>query len=127
MGYSLGTGSAVYLAANRPVGGLILAAPYANGYDLYNGMLPIFYGPLRFLVKQKLPSDEYAPNVTCPTLVIVSHSDEIIQFSSSARLSSMFSGNTDFIELDNVSHTSIFQADGVLDRIQSFLEGGASK
>jgi dienelactone hydrolase len=34
MGYSMGTGSAVYLAANRPVVGLVLGAPCANGYDL---------------------------------------------------------------------------------------------
>ncbi|MDR0465069.1 MAG: hypothetical protein LBG94_08160, partial [Treponema sp.] len=64
MGYSLGTGSAVYLAANRPVAGLILAAPYANGYDIYNNILPVFKGPLKLLVKQKLPSDKYASLVT---------------------------------------------------------------
>ncbi|MCL2461398.1 MAG: esterase FrsA, partial [Defluviitaleaceae bacterium] len=34
-GFSIGTGPAVYLAANRPAAGLFLLAPYASGYDLY--------------------------------------------------------------------------------------------
>jgi len=127
MGYSLGTGSAVYLAANRPVAGLILAAPYAEGIDAYNSMLPIFYGPMKLLVKQRLPSYEYAPNVTCPALVIASRSDGMIPYSSSERLAKLLSGSLEFITLDNNDHNSLFPVDGVYNRIQSFLEGVASK
>jgi len=122
MGFSLGTGSAVYLAANRPVSGLILAAPYANGYDLYNNVLPIFVGPMRFLVRQKLPSDEHALDVTCPVLIIASRDDEIIPFSSSMRLSKRFPGDVDFMTLDSASHNDIFRAKGVFAGVQSFLE-----
>ena len=122
MGYSLGTGSAVYLAANRPVAGLILAAPYANGYDIYNNILPVFKGPFKLLVKQKLPSDKYASLVTCSVLIFASRADELIPFSSSQRLSKLFSGSADFIELNGVNHNSIFGAKGAYDRIQSFLK-----
>ena len=122
MGFSLGTGSAVHLAANRPIAGLILAAPYANGYDLYNNVVPVFFGPLRLLVRQKLPSDEHAPFVNSPVLIIASRRDEIIPFSSSQRLSKLFSGNVEFMVLDNALHNDIFQTDGVLNRVRSFLE-----
>ena len=122
MGYSLGTGAAVYLAAHRQVSGLILGAPYSNGYDLYNNLMPIFYGPLRLLVKQKLSSDLYAPEVTCPVLIFASHTDELVPFNSSVKLSKLFPGHTDFVTLDSVSHNSIFLASGVLPRVQSFLE-----
>lgn len=124
MGYSLGTGSAVYLAANRPVSGLILAAPYANGYDFYNGALPIFAGPMKFLVRQKLPSDKYVPKVKCPVLIIASRNDEVIPFSSSERLSKLFSStdNIDFMELSDALHNYIFQSSGVFDRVRSFLD-----
>jgi len=121
MGFSLGTGSAVYLAANRPVAGLIIVAPYANGYDLYNNVLPIFHGPMRLLVRQKFPSDQHAPGVTCPVLLIASRGDEIIPFSSSERLGAMFYGDVNFVVLDNVRHNGIFGARGVLDSIQRFL------
>ena len=126
MCFSLGTGSGVYLAANRSVAGLILIAPYANGYDLYNNVLPVFYGPMRLLVRQKLPSDEYAPKVTCPVLMIASRNDEIIPFSSSEKLSKLFLGSVEFIELSNVYHNDIFRGGGVLRRVQYFLEGIAS-
>jgi len=122
MGFSLGTGSAVYLAANRPVAGLILVAPYANGYDLYNNVLPIFHGPMRMLVRQRFPSDRHAPQVTCPVLLIASHGDEIIPFSSSEQLSKLFYGDVEFIALDNVRHNSIFSTEGVHAGIQQFLE-----
>ena len=121
MGFSLGTGSAVYLAANRPVAAMILAAPYANGYDLYNSMIPVFAGPLKLLVKQKLPSDKYAADVKCPVLVFASRADEMVPFASSRKLVETFPGQVDFVELDNVSHNSIFGKEGVYDRIQSFL------
>jgi len=127
IGFSLGTGSAVYLAAHRPVARLILAAPYANGADAYNNMLPIFYGPMKALVKQKLPSDQYAPDVTCPTMIIASQSDEVIPFSSSERLFQLFSGEIDFIKLKNENHNSLFSGAGVYDGIRSFLEKIASK
>ena len=123
MGYSIGTGGAVYLAANRPVTGLILAAPYANGYDFYNNMLPIFKGPMKLLVKQKFPSDQYAVNVTCPVFVIASHSDETIPFSSTQRLVKLFAGKVDFIELDNTNHNSLFKETRANLLLQSFIEG----
>ena len=121
MGYSLGTASAVYLAANRPVAGLILAAPFASGYDLYNNVLPIFHGPMRQLVRQKFPSYEFASYVTCPVLIIASRRDEIVPFSSSERLSELFPNIVDFMILDDVGHSFIFNAEGVFDRIQSFI------
>jgi pimeloyl-ACP methyl ester carboxylesterase len=122
MGFSIGSGIAVHLAANRPAAGLILAAPYYNGYDIYNNLLPVFYGPMRLLVKQKLPSDEYARNVTCPVLIIASRSDEVIPFSSSERLATQFKGNIEFVALDNAFHNTLFQDVGTFERLKAFLE-----
>jgi pimeloyl-ACP methyl ester carboxylesterase len=124
MGYSIGTGSAVRLAAARPAAGLILVAPYAGGLDFYNEFLPIFYGPLKLLVKYEFPSYEYAPNVTCPSLVVASRGDKTIPFASSERLSKLFSGRVDFIGLDTEDHGGLFTA-GVYDMIKSFLEEAA--
>jgi pimeloyl-ACP methyl ester carboxylesterase len=121
MGFSLGTYSAIYLAANRDVAGLILLTPYASGYDLYNNLLPIFHGPIRMLVRQKLPAYQHAPLIGCPILVIASHTDEIIPFSSTEYLVSLFPGQVDFMELMGVSHNEVFTTPGVMIRIQDFL------
>ena len=121
MAFSIGTGGAVHLAASRPVAGLILATPYANGYDLYNNVIPVFYGPMRLLARQKFPNDEFAPNVSCPVLVIASQNDEMVPFASSERLVGLFQGDVDFIELESERHNSVFDAEGVFDAVQGFL------
>jgi hypothetical protein len=121
MAFSLGTGGAVHLAANRHIAGLILATPYASGYDLYNNVIPIFHGPLRLLVKHKFPSYEYAPMVSSPTMIIASRRDEMIPFASSERLAALFPGDVEFISLENVTHNQVFQVPGIYGRIQNFL------
>ena len=122
MGYSIGTGCAVYLAANRQLAALLLAAPYANGNDLYNNVLPVFAGPLKLLERQKFPSDQYAPLITCPTLIIASRGDETVPFASSERLAALISGPVTFFPLDNVSHNDIFSGAGVMEKVREFLE-----
>lgn len=120
-GFSLGTGPAVYLAAHRPVAGLVLNAPYASGHDLYNGMLPIFIGPMRLLERQRLPSEQYAPAVNCPVLIVASRGDEFVPFSSSERLAALFAGGAERMTLDDVPHNNILDEPGVYDRISAFL------
>jgi hypothetical protein len=121
-GFSIGTGPAVYLAAHRDVDGLFLLAPFANGYDLCNSVLPIFHGPLRLLVRNPFPSDEYAKKVAAPTLLVASRADEIISFRSSERLERHFAGETTFIALNNLRHNEIFFNTTALNNIRQFLE-----
>ncbi|MCL2351857.1 MAG: hypothetical protein FWC55_04915 [Firmicutes bacterium] len=120
-GYSVGTGPAAYLAANRNVAGLFLLAPYASGYDLYNSVLPIFHGPLQLLVKYKFPSCEYAASISAPALIVASKSDEIVPFASSERLTTCFQDAPVFIALSGISHNGIFTNRTTLANIQSFL------
>jgi pimeloyl-ACP methyl ester carboxylesterase len=122
MGYSLGTGCANYLAANREVTGLVLVSPYESGYDLYNNVLPIFYGAMRHIVKQKLPSDEFAPMVAAPVLMFASKEDEVIPYESSQRLSELFPSLDEFVTVDWPYHIGMFNANGVYAKIQAFLE-----
>jgi hypothetical protein len=122
MGFSLGTGSATYLAANREITGLILIAPYASGYDLYNSLLPIFHGPMRILVRQRLTSDRFAPDVICPVLVIASRDDGAIPFDSSENLAGLFPDVREFVILDDFCHNSMFFEEITQDKIREFLE-----
>ena len=107
-GFSIGTGPAVYLAAHRDADGLFLLAPFANGYDLCNSVLPIFYGPLRLLVRNPFPSDRFAKTISVPALLIASRGDEIIPFRSSERLERSFPEETTFVILNNLRHNEIF-------------------
>ena len=120
-GYSIGTGPAVYVAAHREAGGLFLLAPFANGYDLYNSVLPIFHGPLRLLVRNPFPSDQYAKTITLPVLLVASQHDEVIPFASPDRLNSSFGGETTFIALSGVGHTGIMFNRTTLESLRAYL------
>jgi len=120
-GYSIGTGPAAYLAAHREPGGLFLMAPYANSFDLYNGVLPIFYGPLRLFVKHRFQSDRSARAVEAPALVVASQSDELIPYASCQKLSDCFEKST-LITLQDVSHFSVMFDRRVLEGVKEFLD-----
>lgn len=124
IGYSLGTAPAVYLAARRQVDGLVLLAPFANVYDLFNNVLPIFHGPLRLLVRHKFYSDRYAEAVTIPTLLIASRDDEIVPFASAERLNARFGGETSFVILSgvrHVRHNEILFHPAALESVRAYL------
>ena len=121
-GFSLGTGPAAYLAAHRNLDGLFLLSPFANTYDLYNNVLPVFYGPMRLFIRHSFRSDQHAQNITAPALLVASLSDEIIPFESSERLSGSFSGQTVFVTLSGVSHGSILFNRTALDSVKAYLQ-----
>jgi len=120
-GYSIGTGPAAYLAAHREPAGLFLLAPYANSYDLYNSVLPIFYGPLRLFVKHRFNSDKCARAVRAPALVVASRDDEIIPFASSLKLHDAFAEST-LITLNGAGHNSILFHQQALECIKEYLD-----
>ena len=121
-GLSIGTGPAMYLAANRTSAGLFLLTPFASGYDLYNNVLPIFRGPLRLLVRHKFMSEVYAASVTAPVLIVASQADEIVPFHSSEKLAESFPENPTFITLSGVGHNDVMNNIVTLQSIQYFLE-----
>lgn len=120
MGLSLGTGIAVYVAANYDVDGLILMAPYNNGTALYNSRLNIFHGPVRLLIRNPLPSDELVRQVTAPALLFASEDDEVIPFAMSRQLYEAC-GDAEFVPLQGLGHTEIFRDRGVLEQIADFI------
>ncbi len=75
-GESLGSGIAVQLAAERPVGGIILDAPYTSIVDVAAGAYPYF--PVRWFLFDRYETLRYLPSVTAPLLVIHGEDDEVI-------------------------------------------------
>ena len=121
-GNSIGTGPAVYLAAERDIAGLFIFAPYASGYDLYNNALPIFYGPARLMVKHKLLSERHAPAVSVPVLIVASKDDEIVPYHSSQRLAGCFPNAPDFVTLSGAKHNDVMRHPNALESVKRFLE-----
>ena len=75
MGHSYGCGMAAYLAGVRDCSRLILLSGYRTSADMYNRVLPFYWGPLLALIKHNIRVDRYAGKTTCPVTVIGSDAD----------------------------------------------------
>ena len=67
-GESLGTAVAVALAAERPVAGVILDAPFTSAIDVGAAAYP--FAPVRWLMKDTFRSDRRIVRVKAPILVL---------------------------------------------------------
>jgi fermentation-respiration switch protein FrsA (DUF1100 family) len=75
-GFSLGTGPAVALAANRRIGKLILEAPYTSIVDVAAAAFP--FAPVRWFMRDTFHSDRWIVNVTAPVLIMHGERDRTI-------------------------------------------------
>ena len=120
-GYSIGTGVADYVSSKRDAAGLILMAPYSDGYDLYNGIVNIFHGPLRSLVAFRMESIQFAENVSVKPLILASKSDQTVNYNSSVRLSHAFPSGCTLKTLENTGHNEFWGSKTVLKYIAEYL------
>ena len=120
-GFSMGTGVANYVASCRAPVGLMLFAPYADGYDLYNTMVPIFVGPLRALVAFKMESIRFAESIRVKPLVFSSVDDNVIPFASSERLSRAYPAGCYLEQMQGLGHNDYWGSDVVLQRVSQYL------
>jgi fermentation-respiration switch protein FrsA (DUF1100 family) len=83
-GFSLGSGVALALAAEQPVGKLILEAPYTSIADIGASAFPIL--PVRQLIRDQFRSDQRIARVTAPLLIMHGARDATIPISFGERL-----------------------------------------
>jgi uncharacterized protein len=76
IGFSIGAGVAAYLAAHRPVAGLILVTPFDSlellAQDLY------WWAPVRLLLRHRMPTIEFVRATLVPTALIIAERDTIV-------------------------------------------------
>lgn len=83
-GESLGSGVAVRLAAERPVGGLVLDAPFTSAADVAAGRF--WFMPVRLLMRDQYRSAERVGRVRAPLLVLHGDADRVVPFALGERL-----------------------------------------
>ena len=111
-----------YVAGQRNPAGMILMAPYADGYDLYNNKVDIFHGPMRFLVSFKMPADDFAYNVSVKPLILASKTDEVVPYESSVRLFQAYGNGCDFVTV-NIGHREFWENSEVMGKVREYIAG----
>jgi uncharacterized protein len=101
---------ALHVAANRPVGGLVLQNPpplrqlILGRYGWWN--LWILAGPVASRVPAELDSLANAPRVTAPAVFIASGDDGIIPASYHRRVIDVYAGPKRVIDMPGATHDS---------------------
>lgn len=119
-GYSLGTGLAVWLAAERPAKALILEAPFTSALDLARERVP--WAPVGLLLRDRYLSRDRIGQVRMPVLIAHGDRDALIPIAHGRALFALANQPKQFVEMRGSDHASM-TADGLYGRIWDFLIG----
>lgn len=120
IGYSYGSGIATFLSSKRECEKLVLIAAFRDLCDLYNKILPVFYGPLRIFVSDNISTKTYASDVQGDVLLITSDGDRTINRKIPKALSGYFK-NVCVKEFSGISHQDYWKNEDVVSCIHDFI------
>ncbi|MEA5051177.1 MAG: CocE/NonD family hydrolase [Oscillospiraceae bacterium] len=120
MGHSYGAGMAAYLASARPCKALILAAGYRDLSDLYNRVIPIFWGPMKAFISNNIRTAEYAGGATGAVYIIGSKADRTLGASLQKKLAACFK-NAQLKIFDSVTHENYFVSQEVVSYVNDVI------
>ncbi len=105
IGRSLGSGVAVYLAAERPLAKVVLVTPYDSLRAVVQHHYP--YLPVSLLLKHPFDSMEHARRVSTPMLTIAAQNDSIIPPARSRTLFAQWQGPKTWREFSGAGHNDL--------------------
>jgi hypothetical protein len=117
-GFSLGSGVAVALAADHPVGALILEAPYTSIADVAASAYPLL--PVRYLAKDPFRSDARIGRVKAPLLVMHGGRDNVIPTAFGERLFALANEPKRLVRFPQGGHNDL-EGFGALDAARQFI------
>jgi hypothetical protein len=120
-GESLGSGVAVRLAAERPVGGLVLDAPFTSTADVAVHHYRFLWSLPVWLLRDQYRSVDRIHELKCPLLVLHGDRDGVIPIALGRRLFAAAPEPKRFVELAGVDHVSVLEQGG-LEPVQEFLD-----
>ncbi|WP_407170608.1 alpha/beta hydrolase [Bradyrhizobium sp. ORS 111] len=104
-GFSLGTGVAVAMAAEHPVGKLLLEAPYTSTADLAGALFR--FVPVCPLMRDQFHSDRRIARVNVPLLIMHGADDPVIPVSFGERLFGLAHEPKQFVRFPGGGHDNL--------------------
>jgi pimeloyl-ACP methyl ester carboxylesterase len=118
-GFSLGTGVAVHLAAERPVRAVVLEAPYTSMVEVAAERTP--WIPVKLLLWDRFQSSRWIEQVRAPVLIAHGDHDSVIPFAMGRRLYELAPGPKVFVRMHGSDHSTMVR-DGLYDRLLAFID-----
>ncbi len=118
-GESLGSGVAVQVAASRPVGGIILDAPYTSLADAGARIYP--YLPVKLALTEQYDSLSVIDKIGAPLLIVHGTEDDIIPFDLGQQLFEAAKEPKRFVGLKGAGHSDHYGF-GSFDRMREWVE-----
>ena len=104
-GESLGSGLAVALAAQKPVGRVVLESPFTSAADVAAAMY--WFVPVRWLMKDQFRSDLMIGKVTVPVLVLHGERDRVVPIALGERLYGLITAPKRFVRFPGAGHNDL--------------------
>jgi fermentation-respiration switch protein FrsA (DUF1100 family) len=104
-GESLGSGVAVALAAQMPVGYLILQSPFTSAADV--AAQKYWFVPVRLMMKDQFRSDLRIGKVAAPVLILHGDRDDIVPIALAERLYGLINAPKRFVRMAGVGHNDV--------------------
>lgn len=117
-GESLGTAVAIALAAERPVGGIMLDAPFTSAADVGAAAYP--FAPVRWFMKDPFRSDLRIAHVKAPLLVLHGERDAIVPIRFGERLFALANEPKRLVRFPTGNHVDL-DDHGAIEVVKSFL------
>ena len=106
VGESLGTGVAVRLATTRPIGALLLEAPYTSAADIAAETYP--WLPVRLLMRDQYRSIDRIRRITAPLFATHGTDDSLIPFRFGKALFDAAPDPKEFLAAPGIGHNDLF-------------------
>lgn len=117
-GESLGTGVVLKLAAEVPLAGVVLEAPYLSTVAVAQGIYP--FVPVGLLMQDTFRSEAVIGSVRAPLLVLHGERDRVIPFAQGEALYALANAPKRFLRFPKGGHEDL-PAHGSLPEIKRFL------
>src|SRR6185437_12760125 len=119
-GFSLGSGVAVAIAAEHPIGKLILEAPYTSAVDIAASLFP--FAPVKLMMRDPFHSDRRIGRVRVPLLIMHGDHDPTIPIAFGERLFALAHEPKQFVRFRGAGHDDLDQF-GAIETARQFITG----
>jgi hypothetical protein len=121
-GESLGSGIAVQLAAELPVAGVILDAPYTSIVDVAAKAYPFL--PVRLFLVDRYETTRYIAKIKAPLLILHGERDGVVPVAMGRELARLAPGPKKLVVFPNGHHSDLYvEGNNAIDAVRAWIDG----